>query len=399
MAYEILISAAQSKKLYGAFGSALLEKIFTNEGVISREGWSDLRPHLETALTELLSEVGKQVKGTRETKAKKSPTKATKVIKSPKEAKKPKSPKGPSKNDLKKQALTEELTALGGEVPENVSVMALRKAIAEAKKAVKAAEKAKKVAKKSPKKVTKAKKSPKSPKGPSKMELKKQELNKELVALGGTELEKASVTELRKAITEAKKAAKVAKKSASPKVPETTRRIKTKDGFDVKGNTGKFLRVAVNKETREVRKVNPEVWTAEGNELFDFHYPTGMDVKKTKTPTQVKESSQNDLIAALVSDAATKELMASGDEEVTEEVTAAESDAESDDELSLGELTEEEIDSDDDEPVFDENDVESFEHDSRPGENLYIDSEFHVWSDEQELIGTYDAETKALFED
>ena len=97
--------------------------------------------------------------------------------------------------------------------------------------------------------------------------------------------------------------------------------------------------------------------------------------------------------------AATKELMASADEEVTEEVTAAESDDESDDELSLGELTEEEIDSDDDEPVFDENDVESFEHDSRPGENLYIDSEFHVWSDEQELIGTYDAETKALFED
>ena len=50
---------------------------------------------------------------------------------------------------------------------------------------------------------------------------------------------------------------------------------------------------------------------------------------------------------------------------------------------------EEMSDSDEDEVEFDEDDVEEFSHSI--SEKLFIDSEFRVWNDEQELIGTYNA--------
>ena len=46
---------------------------------------------------------------------------------------------------------------------------------------------------------------------------------------------------------------------------------------------------------------------------------------------------------------------------------------------------------------YDEDDVEEFSHSSRPDEKLFIDSEFRVWDEDQELVGTYNAATDTIF--
>ena len=119
----------------------------------------------------------------------------------------------------------------------------------------------------------------------------------------------------------------------------------------------------------------------------------GLAVTKPKVTKKAKKaaevtSSQKDLIAALVKDVVKDE------DEDEKEV----SDSDDSQQLEEEELSDLDEDSDDDEPVMPD-DVEDFEHSSRPGEQLYIDEEFHVWNDDGELIGTYDAESKTLYED
>ena len=79
------------------------------------------------------------------------------------------------------------------------------------------------------------------------------------------------------------------------------------------------------------------------------------------------------------------------DEQVQEELEEDELE-ESDDELD------EMSDSDDEDEVeYDADDVEDFSHSSRPDEKLFIDSEFRVWDEDQELVGTYNAATDTIF--
>ena len=440
--FQITLSNAQSKKLYAAFGNALIEKIFSAEN--GRKADQELRAHCEAVLTDQLAQVGKKTPVKKAKKAKTSPAKDN----------------SPSKTELKKQQLNEELVTLGGEALPDAGVLEIRKAIKLAKKAAKkaakeAAKEAKKAAK-AAKKAASAKKPKKAKKAksPSKTELKKQQLNKDLVALGGEALPNAGVLEIRKAIKSLEKAAKKAAKAASPKVAETFRRLKDKDGNEVHVDNDEekpWLRVAVNKETREVRKVKPESWTDENNALFDHFYPDSKDPVKAKkakkAPKQKKaktlsgaakkkkevkalrkakkakkaaaakkakdEAEKKDLVAKLVADAAQAELDTPTAEEVETIATIAakaeeeEEDSDiSEDELSDAELSEEELsedeqsdDDEDDEPVYDEDDVQPWTHKSRPDEELFIDSDFNVWNDEQEHVGTFDSASDTLVED
>lgn len=443
--FQITLSNAQSKKLYAAFGNALIEKIFSAEN--GRKADQELRAHCEAVLTDQLAQVGKKTPVKKAKKAKTSPAKDN----------------SPSKTELKKQQLNEELVTLGGEALPDAGVLEIRKAIKLAKKAAKVAakeaKKAAKVADKEAKKAAKEAKKAKKPKkakkakSPSKTELKKQQLNKDLVALGGEALPNAGVLEIRKAIKLLQKAAKKAAKAATPKVAETSRRLKDKDGNDVRvdnDETKPWLRVAVNKETREVRKIKPESWTAENNALFDHFYPDSKDPVKAKkakkAPKQKKaktlsgaakkkkeakalrkakkakkaadkkakeEAEKKDLVAKLVAEAAQAELDTPTAEEVETIATiAAKADEEAEDsdtseeQLSDGELSEEELSEDeqsdsddDDEPVYDEDDVQPWTHKSRPDEELFIDSDFNVWNDEQEFVGTFDSASDTLVED
>ena len=79
---------------------------------------------------------------------------------------------------------------------------------------------------------------------------------------------------------------------------------------------------------------------------------------------------------------------------VADEQVDAELEEEEVEESDLEEMSD--SDDDEEEVEFDEDDVQEFEHSSRPGEKLFIDSEFRVWDDEQE-VGTYNAATDTIF--
>lgn len=62
----------------------------------------------------------------------------------------------------------------------------------------------------------------------------------------------------------------------------TTRRLKSASGADIKGTTGKYIRVRIHKETRAVSKVNPSVWPDEAINAYSQRYPNDIDVKKCR---------------------------------------------------------------------------------------------------------------------
>lgn len=418
--FTIALPTATTKKIYTQFGSALLDRIFTDDDTNGRE-LSQYRGMADQALESLIAEVGKKT----------TPTK---------KAKKAKSPKGPSKAQLKKtearKLLIAEYNALGAEenkFAEDTSNKEIRSAIkalkkelkkqeTAAKKAIKAKARAKAKSDKAAKKAMEIA-AKKAAKGPSKRDIAKQALLKELSVLDSKTVltKQSSMKDIRSAIASLKKAAKAAAKAAMPKVDYmTAKRIADKEGNDYRNKDDtKFLRVKVARATKDVVKVKPETWTDEANARFDELYPNGKAVAKTPKAKVAKKTkkaanknevakkkqivikSDMDLIAQLATDAAKAELAESmvvssktdDNTEVPEE--------DNDDELTADDLSEIEDDSDveEEEPEFPgEDDVEEFDHSLYPGQQLYLDEEHNVYSDEQVYIGKYDSETDTIEE-
>ena len=305
-------------------------------------------------------------------------------------------------------------------------------------------------------KPAKAKKE-KAPKGPTQRQLKRQAALKQLAELDAekaAELADAKITEIKKAIKAINKAnappkvKKAAAKAQYPKSEYTHRPLKVNKEF-ILGKNGAKLRVAIHKETRKVHRLVEDNWSDEATTLLPSAYtekdgelydlpkakkpkatkkPEAKKVKKTKKAkkpaaeekqeektdeTPKVKKSQKDLIASLVADKAeevfatpataeakkpapTVEQVTNGvaemkvaDPQVEDELEEEESDEEELEELS-GSDSEEEIE-------YDEDDVEEFSHSSRPDEKLFIDSEFRVWDEDQELVGTYNAATDTIF--
>ena len=302
-------------------------------------------------------------------------------------------------------------------------------------------------------KPAKAKKE-KAPKGPSKREQARQAALKQLAELDAekaVELADAKTAEIKKAIKAINKAnappkvKKAAAKAQYPKSEYTHRPLKVNKEF-ILGKNGAKLRVAIHKETRKVHRLVEDNWSDEATTLLPSAYtekdgelydlpkakkakatkvakkPAAKKVKKVKkAPAPASEEkqdekpikSQQDLIASLVADAAEEVVAAPAtaeaktpaptvetvtqqyaqmkvnDDQVEEELEEEESEEEELEELS-GSDSEEEIE-------YDEDDVEEFSHSSRPDEKLFIDSEFRVWDEDQELVGTYNAATDTIF--
>lgn len=304
-------------------------------------------------------------------------------------------------------------------------------------------------------KPAKAKKE-KAPKGPSKREQNRQAALKQLAELDAekaVELAEAKTADIKKAIKAINKAnappkvKKAAAKSQFPKSEYTHRPLKVNKEF-ILGNNGAKLRVAIHKETRKVHRLVEDNWSDEATALLPSAYtekdgglydlpkakkakatkvvkkPASKKVKKAPAPeAKVEEEkkekptkSQQDLIASLVSEASVDVMTSPVVEQdkkpdaTVEEVTAGVKELKVADEVVEAELEEEEVDdsdeeleelesdSDDEEEVdFDEDDVEDFSHTSRPGEKLFIDSDYHVWNEDQELVGTYNGATDTIF--
>ena len=360
---NITLSAASTRKHYGAIVAELQRRLFTEERTsVTTEDFTSV-------VENLMAEVGTK----------------------PAKAKKEKAPKGPSKREQNRQAALKQLAELDAEK----AVELAEAKTADIKKAIKAINKAN-----APPKVKKA-----------------------------------------------------AAKAQYPKSEYTHRPLKVNKEF-ILGKNGAKLRVAIHKETRKVHRLVEDNWSDEATALLPSAYtekdgelydlpkakkakatkvakkPATKKVKKAKkapaAEAKVEESkednptkSQKDLIASLVSEASvdvmTSPVVEDKEEDkkpaaTVEEVTAGVKELKVADEQVEAELEEEEVDdsdeeleelesdSDDEEEVdFDEDDVEDFSHTSRPGEKLFIDSDYHVWNEDQELVGTYNGATDTIF--
>ena len=294
----------------------------------------------------------------------------------------------------------------------------------------------------------------KEPKGPGVREQARQSALKQLAELDAekaVELAEAKTAEIKKAIkaiNKANKPTKAKKVSSTSQYPKTeyTHKVVRVDKVALEGVNGAKLRVAIHKETRKVNRLVEDNWSEEATakltsvftekdgELYDLpkakkakatkvdKKPAAKKVKKAKKPAAEEKTeeanekkptkSQKDLIASLVADAAEEVVAAPATAEAKKPTPTVEAVTEQykkmtvADEQVQGELEEEEesdldemsdSDEDDDEVEYDEDDVEDFQHDSRPGEKLFVDSDFRVWNEEQELIGTYNAATNCIF--
>uniref|UniRef100_A0A6C0KEK8 Uncharacterized protein n=2 Tax=viral metagenome TaxID=1070528 RepID=A0A6C0KEK8_9ZZZZ len=291
----------------------------------------------------------------------------------------------------------------------------------------------------------------KASKGPGVREQARQAALKQLAELDAekaVELAEAKTADIKKAIkaiNKANKPAKAKKVSASAQFPKTefTHKVVKVEKAALEGINGSKLRVAIHKETRKVNRLVEENWSDEATaqlktvftekdgELYDLpkakkakatkadKKPKAKKVKKAAAAATVTEEqpkvnkSQKDLIASLVADAAEEVVAAPATTEAkkpaptVDEVTQKVAKMTVADETVEAELEEEEVeeseldemsDSDDEEDIeYDEDDVQDFEHASRPDEKLFIDSEFHVWDEDQELVGTYNAATDTIF--
>tara|TARA_B100000963_G_scaffold70288_1_gene58593 strand:+ start:236 stop:1330 length:1095 start_codon:yes stop_codon:yes gene_type:complete len=306
-------------------------------------------------------------------------------------------------------------------------------------------------------KPAKAKKE-KAPKGPSKREQNRQAALKQLAELDAekaVELADAKTAEIKKAIKAINKAnappkvKKAAAKAQYPKSEYTHRPLKVNKEF-ILGKNGAKLRVAIHKETRKVYRLVEDNWSEEATaqltsvftekdgELYDLKAKKAKATKVAKEPKAKKEKkvkkakakapadeekqddkpskSQQDLIASLVAEASAPVLAApaveTSDENkpapTVEAVTQQYAQMKVNDEQVEQELEEEESDDEEelqelsgsdseDEIEYDEDDVEEFSHSSRPGEKLFIDGEYHVWDEDQELVGTYNSATDTIF--
>lgn len=340
-------------------------------------------------------------------------------------------------NELQKRLFTEERTSITEEDFSSV----VENFMAEVGKKVSVEPKAKKV---------------KEPKGPGVREQARQAALKQLTELDAekaVELADAKTVDIKKAIkaiNKANKPAKVKKVSSTSKYPKTeyTHRPVKVDKVSLEGINGSKLRVAIHKETRKVHRLVEENWsdettaklsevfTSKDGELYDLpkakktkatkvaKKPAVKKVKKAKKVDKVSAveektenptKSQKDLIASLVSEAASDVMTTPVEESGTEDkkvvptiesVTKGVSQIKVEDELVEEEMEEiqdsdDEIvtsDDDDEEEVeFDKDDVQEFQHSSRQGEKLFIDSEFRVWDEEQDMVGTYNAATDTIF--
>lgn len=114
----------------------------------------------------------------------------------------------------------------------------------------------------------------------------------------------ASIVALKEALAEKglkKKSERKAKKSASAKKSVTHakrknftfRRLVARDGCKTpRGENGSFLRVAIDKETRKVSKVNEKNWSDDGNKLYKQLYSDDTDYKSKPSPSKLT-SEQN----------------------------------------------------------------------------------------------------------
>jgi hypothetical protein len=296
------------------------------------------------------------------------------------------------KETAQKGKLFAELNSLGvtygAQLAAEMTIPNLRRAIKEEKLLQKKKAQQEKALEKAKAKAAKVK----TPKGPSKRVIMKTKLLHELATLTDTtKFLDAKIPEIRKEIKRIQKE-RQPKKQAKAKVPETQRRLSLSiEGKpDILGKNGAHLRIAIHRENRTCRMVNPNNWTDEAKEMLAKAHPDGKVHPKKRGRSPKKPAGESKIAKVdLLAKQLQAEVAAAANNVLNESHIGGES------KHNTAELEEDEInemsdmsDDEDDEPEFPGHDeVKPLELPCRPGELLYWDDSGNTWNTDQVYIG------------
>ena len=170
--------------------------------------------------------------------------------------------------------------------------------------------------------------------------------------------------------------------------PETQRRFKfEKQHF--KGKNDTFLRIGIEKESRQVRRIKPDNWTEDATEGFYKKFPKLIDVvaeRKTSSKKDDKNEKKPDLISSLVQKA--KKSNTCENDDIPKSNPLFQN-------ISENPKKKKKVSRKKKENVSQKINITEFQHEELK-ETAYIDEDDTIWNDKHEKMGKFDRDENSI---
>ena len=183
--------------------------------------------------------------------------------------------------------------------------------------------------------------------------------------------------------------------------PETQRRFKfEKQHF--KGKNDTFLRIGIEKESRQVRRIKPDNWTEDATEGFYKKFPKLIDVvveRKTSSKKDDKPEKKPDLISSLVQKAkksnTCEKARSTPKSNTCEKARSTPKSNPLFQNISENPKKKKKVSRKKKENVSQKINITEFQHEELK-EITYIDEDDNIWNDKHEKIGKFDRDENSI---
>tara|TARA_B110000211_G_C14001611_1_gene518742 strand:+ start:177 stop:935 length:759 start_codon:yes stop_codon:yes gene_type:complete len=171
------------------------------------------------------------------------------------------------------------------------------------------------------------------------------------------------------------------------KKPETQRRFKfEKQHF--KGKNDTFLRIGIEKESRQVRRIKPDNWTEDAIEVFYKKFPKLIDVlleRKSSSKKDDKNEKKTDLISSLVQKS--KKYNTCEKDNIPKRPLFQN--------ISKNPKKKKKVSRKKKKNVSQKINITEFQHEELK-ETAYIDEDDNIWNDKHEKMGKFDRDENSI---
>ena len=171
-------------------------------------------------------------------------------------------------------------------------------------------------------------------------------------------------------------------------MPETQRRFKIEKNH-FKGKNDTFLRIGIEKESRQVRRINPDNWTEDATQEFYKKFPKLIDVgadRKTSSKKDDKNEKKPDLISSLVQKA--KKSNTCEKDDISKSNSLVQN-------ISETPKKKKKVSRKKKENVSQKINITEFQHEELEV-TAYIDEDDNIWNDKHEKIGKFNRDENSI---
>lgn len=197
-----------------------------------------------------------------------------------------------------------------------------------------------------------------------------------------TTLQTKKKKEVKKRVNEQVKKVKNKTCEKGMKKSETQRRFKC-EKQQFKGKNDKFLRIGIEKVSRQVRRIKPDNWTEEAKEAFYKKFPKLIDSVETSFTEKKVSNDKPDLISSLVQKAKKSNTCEEKEDNTPSMFQNITEKPKKKKKVSRKKKKE----------VSRKIDIKEFRHEEL---DAYIDEDDNIWNDKHEKIGTFDRDENTI---